>query len=513
VLQTGLLTVRGVAVLAALVLMLLAGQGATAVQTQGGATDLWARDALTRALASSNEIGDPFHLAQTLAEIAEADASAGDMDLARANLKLAATAAERIDGEPLKAWALHDIGVAYVRANDFAAAEATALQIHDVRLRDAVFAVVADERRSSGDVPGALTSARRIQDTARQGQTLRAIANFQAARHDFDGAMVTARSIVHSALNSLALGDVAAAIARDGGFDEARQLAGRIRDSQHRSRALALVGAVQAEAGDIKGALVTLDQVEDKLLRAEALGRLAAARTALAPAEARATFTQAIAMVTGARGSSNRKCETLVEIARAQVVAGEGPRAVETLQKVLVDLPNVRREADRLALLGQIAPLQVRAGDFAGAFATAMRAEDPSLRPLLVRDIAASQAERGDVAGAITALRALNDRAAAAAGFFGILRTQSMNHDTAGMRDTIASALQTVRFIGSPELRAGALSSLAAAHAMDGDLEAAHAVFTEAMGTAAALDPGQQQAVVYARIADALADRHRSFAD
>jgi hypothetical protein len=164
-------------------------------------------------------------------------------------------------------------------------------------------------------------------------------------------------------------------------------------------------------------------------------------------------------------------------------------------------------------LLARIAPLQARAGDYAGAFSTAMRAEDSSLRPLLVRDIAVSQAEKGDVAGAVAVARSLDDRPAAAAALFGILRVQSRTHDASGLRETIGVTLQAVRVIGSPELRAGALGSLAAAHAQEGNVEAAQAVFTEAMNTAAALDGGQQRAAVYARIADSLADRHRSFAE
>ena len=142
-----------------------------------------------------------------------------------------------------------------------------------------------------------------------------------------------------------------------------------------------------------------------------------------------------------------------------------------------------------------------------------MRAEDGSLRPLLVRDIAASQAEKGDVAGAVAAARALDDRPAAAAALFGILRVQSQTHDDAGMHETLSVTLQAVRVIGNSELRAGALGSLAAAHVQEGNLPAAQALFTEAMNTAAAIDGGQQRAAVYARIADSLADRHRALSD
>jgi len=130
-----------------------------------------------------------------------------------------------------------------------------------------------------------------------------------------------------------------------------------------------------------------------------------------------------------------------------------------------------------------------------------------------VTNIAVSQAEKGDVAGAVAIARSLDDRAAAAAALFGVLRVQSERHDISGLRETIGVTLQAVRVIGSTELRAGALGSLAAAHIREGDVEGAQAVFAEAMNTAAAADRGRQRAAVYARIADSLADRHRPFND
>jgi hypothetical protein len=219
-------------------------------------------------------------------------------------------------------------------------------------------------------------------------------------------------------------------------------------------------------------------------------------------------FMQALATASKVRGSASRKTDLFVEIARAQIIAGETTEAKATLKRAFAVVPDVKGDAERLNLLSRIAPLQARAGDYPGAFSTAMRAEDASLRPLLVRDIAASQAETGDVAGAVAIARTLDDRAAAAAALFGILRVQSEAHDVSGLRETIDVTLQTVRVIGSAELRAGALGSLAAAHAREGDVEGAQAVFAEAMNTAAAADQGQQRAAVYARIADSLADRH-----
>src|SRR5262249_38732479 len=151
-----------------------------------------------------------------------------------------------------------------------------------------------------------------------------------------------------------------------------------------RSRAFMEIAAARAGNGDTKGALAALDAVDDKFQRAEGLGRIAAARASEAPADARNMFTQALTLVSGARGPASRKCDSLVEIARAQVISGDREGSTATLRQVFALLPDVRREPDRIQFLARIAPLQARAGDYAGAFATAMRAEDSSLRPLLV---------------------------------------------------------------------------------------------------------------------------------
>jgi hypothetical protein len=502
-----------VAVVAALFLILLVIPDAAIAQGEGAPTAVWAHDALVRALSACDDITDSFHRAQVLAEISEAQVAAGEVAAARATLARALTTARAIDAEPLRNWALHDIGLAYVKADDLATAEAAAETIRDVRLHDAVLAAVVDARRGARDLTGAMTTAQRLKDIARQGFSLRTIAIQQASENDFTAAVATARSIQYGRANALALGDVAAAIARAGSFDEARALAVRIKDAPSRSRAFVEVAVAQAGFGDIRGALTTLTQVDDKPDHAEATARVAAIRASTAPDDAHEMFRQALAVAGKVRASANRKAALFVEIARAQIIAGETTEAKATLKRAFAAVPAVKGDAQRLDLLSRIAPLQARAGDFPGAFATAMRADDASLRPLLVRDIAAVQAEKGDVAGAVAIARSLEDRPAAVAALFGILRVQSQAHDASGLRETIDATLQAVRVIGSAELRAGALGSLAAAHAREGDVEGGQAVFAEAMNTAAAADGGAQRAAVYARIADSLADRHRPLND
>ena len=498
---------------AGLVLILFAITGTAVAQSDRSPTASWAHDALTRALSASDDIPDPFHRIQALAEIAEAQAAAGDVTGARVNLEKARESVKDVVGDALQSWARQDIGLAAVKADDLAAAESIAESIKDARLHDIVLGAVVDSRRAARDLAGAQATASRMRDAARQGMSLRTIAIRQASEGDFAGALSTVRSIQHPRANALALGDVAGAIARDGGADEARELIANIRDNQSRSRAQVEVAAAQAGLGNVRGALTTAGDIDDKLERAEALARIAASGTTVSSAEVQQLFTQSLALVSGTRANANRKCDVLVEIARNQLVADDAAASAATLKRVFSDFSKVKGDADRLALLSRIVPIQARAGDYAAAYFTAMRADDPSLRPLLVRDVAVAQAEKGDISGAVTMARSLDDRPAAAAALFGVLRVQSRTHDVTALNETIGVTLQAVRVIGNAELRAGALGSLAVAHAQEGNVDAAQAVFTEAMNTAAAADEGQQRASVYARIADSLADRHHSFTD
>jgi tetratricopeptide (TPR) repeat protein len=467
----------------------------------------WAQGALEHAITASADIDDPFHRAQSLAEIADAQAGLGHGPEALTLLQRAAELAGKIDNDALGSWARHDIGLAYVKADDLALAQSTAEGIQDLRLRDNVLSAVIDARRAEHDYLGAIEAARRIQDVARQGHALRTVVIAQAGKGDLESALTTARSIVHPALSAVALGDVAAAFAKEGNFTEARTLAARIRDVRARSEALVEVAAGQADAGDVTGALTLAEGIEDKLSRAHALARVAAVRMRFGnTAPGRELFTQSVALAKGARGGAERKAFVLIEIARAQLGSQEKAAARETLQLAVAQAKNIKNNSDRLSLLAQIVPMQARLGDHADAMVTAGRADDSSLRPLLIRDVAASQAETGDVAGAVRAARALQDRPAGAAAFFGIMRVQAQARDDSGMRETIDTALQTVRFIPNDELKAGALGSLAAAFLVLEDKDEALALFDEAMELAARVQPAPARVSAYARIADALGE-------
>jgi len=483
---------------------------AAAAPTQVGDSALWAREALNRALSASAAIEDPFHRAQSLAEIAEVESGLAGAAAAVSILQSASDSASKIDNGSLAGWARHDIALAYVKTGALGEAQNIADTLSDPKPRDAVLAALVAARRAGGDVPGALVVARRMQDSALQGRALRAIAMAQAAAGEINEAEATARSIADAALSALALGDVVTALANEGDIEGATQLALTIRNEQVRGEALADIATVQVEEGDGSGGLSTVAKIDDKLARAVALAKLAKVRAARGATDAaRESFTQSVRIARGVRGSAVRRCSTLIEIARSQVAAQELTAARGTLQLALTALQDVKRRSERLTLLAQIAPMQARAGDHAGAMATASKADDASLRPLLVRDVATSQAEAGDVAGALRTAGSLDDPHAGAAAFFGILRVQSQAKDASGMHETIEVGLETVRVIRNDALKAGALGALGAARLAAGERDGAQRLIDEAMQVAAHAPDGSTQAAAFVRIADALLERGR----
>lgn len=498
---------------AALILILLLAPGIALAHTDDSGPSPWAQRALADALDASRGIEDPFHRSQALTEIAQAQFSTGLDALGLESLDAATAAAREVSEGALRAWALHDIALALTRAGQLDEAEALADSIPDSRLRDAVLAEVVDARRSAHEVERAIQLAQRIRDSARQGQALRTIAISQTADGDYEGALRTARSIHHGPSNATALGDVAAALASQGDFAAARSLAWRIRDAERRSRAFAEVAMAQALAGDRRGALALVEQIEDRFIRAQALAHVAASHGKTASDEVREMFSRAAGLASGGRGPAARRCFALAEVARAQIIAGDYAGARRMLGRALEVLPAVKARPEQIALLSKIAPLLARAGDYPAAYAAAMRAEDGSLRPLLVRDIAAAQAQSGESEAALRLIGGISNPLAATAALMGVLRVQTQSGDARGVQDTLTIALRHAREIAGPDLRAAALGSIAAAYVRAGDPEAAQQAYDEAMRIAGNAERGIQQATTYARIADALGRRRAVEAD
>lgn len=478
---------------------------ALAAQAAEGDGATWARSALERAQSASADIHDPFHRAQSLAEIAETRAALGERMAAMSLLQLAAESADQIDNPALASWARHDIALAYLTAGDAGHAEAVAGTISDPQLRDSVLVAATDVRRTAQDLSGAMFTAWRIRDEVRRGEALRRIVIAQADARQMQDALAIVRSIPNPLLADVALGDVATAYARGGNIGEARKHALRIRDARVRSEVQAEITSLQAEMGDVTDAAAAAKSISDRLSRAQALARVASATIRAGRiADGEERFASALALCSGARGTPERKTFTLIEIARAQISAGEAVEARSTLRRASATLASAKSDSSRYGLLQQIASLQARAGDHVSAVETAWLVDDASLRPELMREVAASQAEAGDVTGAVKMAIALEDRPAGAAALLGVLRVQSRLQDAEGLSETMDAALRAARSMRGGEVKAGALASLAAAQMAAGDAGAARRTYEEAIGVASRAEPASARVAAYVRIADAL---------
>ena len=144
--------------------------------------------------------------------------------------------------------------------------------------------------------------------------------------------------------------------------------------------------------------------------------------------------------------------------------------------------------------LRDIAAAQAEAGDIAGALQTAEKIDDADARAWALRDIAAAQAEAGDIAEALQTAEKVDDAVRRARALRAIAAAQAEAGDEAGARATVAEALQTAEKIGEAGDRAWALRDIAAAQAEAGDV-------AEAQRTVKKIDRASDRASALSAIA------------
>ena len=120
-------------------------------------------------------IGDEWQGAYALAEIAAAQAEAGDM-------KAALQTASGIDDEGWKAYALAGIAAAQAEAGDMKAALQTASGIDDERQGASALAGIATAQADAGDMKAALQTASGIDDEGWKANVLAKVATAQAMK-------------------------------------------------------------------------------------------------------------------------------------------------------------------------------------------------------------------------------------------------------------------------------------------------------------------------------------------
>ena len=217
------------------------------------------------------------------------------------------------------------------------------------------------------------------------------------------------------------------------------------------ARVLSLIARVQADAGDPGGARETFSRAEAAAhgigfssVRAAALLEVAKMQIAAgALPEVRRTLARAD--LTG----DDWTLRALPELVRAQAEAGDVAGALITARTI----PGDEHPRTRAKALVRVAAVQAAAGDEPGALVTAGEIESQHYRMSAMRHIGAARAERGDMAGAWDAVRAIQDD---------IWFNPRLRDDTDGRGVTLAQAA-TIAAIAHAHIARGELGEASAA--------------------------------------------------
>lgn len=243
--------------------------------------------------------------------------------------------------------AMADIGAMQARAGDVVGALQTARSIPDMTGRSDALARIAAVQAETGDLAGARETARRIEAPYGDLEAMVAIARRMAADGDDAAAAALARRLEAAYGDSTALAAVAVEQARRDGSAAGLETARSIATLQGRAFAYAGIAEALARGGRTDAALETLALLSDPADRVDALGT-----------------------VTGILATR-----------------GEVRRALGAVERLAG-----RRDRDELVVA--IALAQARAGDAAGAVATASGLEDAMFRAIALAGVARVTADR-----------------------------------------------------------------------------------------------------------------------
>jgi hypothetical protein len=475
----------------------------------GGAGDpaAWRRVAMEHALKTIDKIDDPYRLSQALTNVSRAQRLIGDDSGAEASLRRSLQVAGSIAAPEFKGWALHDIVVAQIAADDSIGARQTTELITAERPQSAALAAIAEVDLRSGKINAAQAAAARMRDKRAAGELLRLIVVSQVDRGDLAAARATARQIDDRFFAGLALGDIAVAEVRAGDSTRAVITASKAHKSQ-RSQAEGRVAVARAQKGDVSGAVETLARIDDVMYRALVQGQIAALRADAGDEVAsHEMFESALASLSGTRDRGNSLPVTLSQLARLQANYGDRAGALDTSRRAMAAAAAVKSEEQKDEAFDMIARGQMRLGATPAALATALSVKNPITRALLVRDVVAQQVRAGTPIDTLRSALPANDALAETAAWFGVLGAQLYAPGLGGAAETTALARDAVRKIDDVQLKPAAFAALAAARVTVGDAQSGEEMFEEALAASLAIERPDQRAAAYVRIVNAVNDR------
>ena len=465
----------------------------------------WRGEAMAEALQAIDAVADPYQLAQVLTEAARAQLLMEDADGAEASLRRALDIADRIAAPEFKGWALRDIVVAQLAADDLIGARQTVELITSDRPQGAALAAIADVQLRGGNLDKAQATAGRIRDKAAAGAVLYQVTALQLARGELSAARATVRRIDDRFYEAVALGEIAFAEITAGNLKRAETAAAQAQ-RKDRGQVWARIAVASIQRGDRRTALDALAEIDDVFERTIVQGQLAALSAAKDKAGSAELQQQAFQSLATAR-ERDRVAVTLAQLARLQAVAGDREGARGTLQRALAATAEIKAQQQRDAALELIARNQVRLGDYGAALDLTPQIANRISQALLVRDIAAGQLQAGATLAEIDELTPTDEPLVETAVWFGVLGTQlemRSHHDAAA---SIGRAAEAVRAIEDEQLKPAAFASLAAARVTLGDVEGGRQLFQEGLAAGADMVRPAQRASAYIHMVSALNDR------
>jgi hypothetical protein len=348
------------------------------VQTTAGSTAVQkaaAHQLIVAAIENANRIAEPRQSAQAYGDIAAAQVRLGDLAAARTNLEVASKAAAQIDNGPLQA----DTFSAMIKSQAKAGHRAGARTIAEAAKASAAKLPVAAQgwllsdiaitQAGTGDVAEAKVTASRINDAYATFQAYYRIALLQQSKRDLRGAR---ESIV-----------------------AAKSAAATIANDHQRWQCYVIVAAVQTYAGDVAGATATATEISDRFAAARAFSEIAQEQAQKGDTAGAVATASRLKDVDGWC-----KVSAYEKIAKAQAKAGDAVGARKSLEIAKTATELARNESDKASHLQSVAATQAEIGDIAGAMATIGQISDKFIQSHSYTGLAKLQAKAGDKAGA-----------------------------------------------------------------------------------------------------------------
>ena len=366
-------------------------------------------------------------------------------------------AAESVEKDNLRDWALSDIIRAQARIGQSAEALRFARAISDPRSVISALSGIAVALARAGRTEEALAAAQQVPDAALRDKALRAVAEGQLAAGRPDFAEVTVAlieapherlpALVATAHSYLAFGydKVAHGLAM-----EAERLAQSITAELFREWALSELAALMAAVGEGAKANIMISQI----------------------------------------GSAKNRVKALCDIVIAELRAGREERARQTLEVARTTMAAISRPQERQQARACLASSHASLTEFEEALKYARGIEFGYTRSFVINRIVLAMARHGDAGEAESLAETIQDeklRINTFVALSGIARKRGQTKVAAALS---ARAVGYAGELKIPLDKAFVLADLGTAQAAAGEIEAARATLAEAIGVAAKIaDP------------------------